>query len=293
MIAEPTTWVRVNRHDPCPVCESPDWCVVSSTGDVAVCMRVESQHAIDCGGAGTGWLHKLSEPIPRYVPPSRPIPRQKLDCGPLLARWRENTKETALGRLSGRLGVSGDSLARLGACWAAPYQAWAFPMWSPAGDVIGIRLRSDSRKWAVRGSRAGLFLPDDGLGELVDTVVVCEGPTDAAAVLDLGYSAIGRPSCTGSVPETVELCRHRHAVVMADKDAPKLRPDGSTWEPGKVGAHLLAAALYGEAVSVKILYPLAGKDVRAWRQAGCTPGAFMSVMRATAAWKPTVWHGGR
>jgi hypothetical protein len=51
-------------------------------------------------------------------------------------------------------------------------------------SVIGIRLRNDlGRKWAVTGSRQGLFLPGPHPGQ---TVLIVEGPTDAAAAVDLG-----------------------------------------------------------------------------------------------------------
>jgi hypothetical protein len=32
---------RVNRRFPCVICEKPDWCSRSATGDLAICMRVE------------------------------------------------------------------------------------------------------------------------------------------------------------------------------------------------------------------------------------------------------------
>jgi len=35
----PERWVRVTRHDPCPICENDSWCKVSPDGAVAMCMR--------------------------------------------------------------------------------------------------------------------------------------------------------------------------------------------------------------------------------------------------------------
>jgi hypothetical protein len=59
MPLETSSWVRVNRHNLCPVCNKPDWCLVSPNGQTAICARVESNQP--AGNKGAGWLHKLAE----------------------------------------------------------------------------------------------------------------------------------------------------------------------------------------------------------------------------------------
>ena len=85
------------------------------------------------------------------------------------------------------------SLDILGACHLGAMLA--FPMHDGHGDVCGIRTRlADGSKRAVTGSRAGVFLTTVPMDV---PAVVCEGPTDAAAALALGFEPIGRPSCAG------------------------------------------------------------------------------------------------
>ena len=65
MIATPTEWVRVSRHNPCPVCTKPDWCLASEDGSVAICARIESEKR----AGDAGWLHDLGgKPLP--MPPT-------------------------------------------------------------------------------------------------------------------------------------------------------------------------------------------------------------------------------
>src|SRR5690606_9675141 len=90
-----------------------------------------------------------------------------------------------LTRLAESLGLSIESLQRLGVGWAARHRAYTFPMRRGDGTICGIRLRSpDGRKYSVRGSKQGLFIPD-GI-DATDRLLVAEGPTDTAAVLDWG-----------------------------------------------------------------------------------------------------------
>src|SRR5439155_12311592 len=85
------------------------------------------------------------------------------------------------------LGLSATSLLRLGVGWSAPYRAWAFPMRDAGGAIRGIRLRTVAgKKFCVRGSKDGLFIPEESAA--VGPLLVCEGPTDTAALLDMGFA---------------------------------------------------------------------------------------------------------
>jgi len=107
-------------------------------------------------------------------------------------------------------------------------------MTEAAGNVLGIRLRlGGGRKLAIRGGKEGIFLPEgiDWGGRLL----VSEGPRTRAALLDLGFSAVGRPSCTGGARLLCELLRQRRpaeVTIVADGD-----------QPGRRGAESLAAVL--------------------------------------------------
>jgi hypothetical protein len=181
----------------------------------------------------------------------------------LAERCRQAARPEALTRLADGLGLSAESLRRLGVGWFNRYGGcWSFPMRSASGQAVGIRLRRpDGRKLAVRGGHDGLFLPSglDGGGRLL----VTEGPTDCAALLDLGFRAVGRPSCRGGVKLLAELVgqqRPAEAIIVADGDG-----------PGQRGAETLAAVLVAYAATVRVLTPPAGiKDTREWKRRGVT-----------------------
>jgi DNA primase len=160
------------------------------------------------------------------------------------------------------LGVSINSLRRLGIGWSKDHKAWTFPMGDARGRVTGIRLRLPSgRKLSIKGSKEGLFLPDDlhAGGRLL----IAEGPTDTAALLDLGFDAVGRPSCTGGTKHIVALAKRLKPVeiaIVADGDG-----------PGQRGADRLAVALLAYVPIVRVVIPPPGvKDARDWKRAGAT-----------------------
>lgn len=257
-------WIRVKPDKPCVVCGKPDWCCISADGTVAYCMRVESEKPCKSGG----WFHKLTDPL-NYKPVARkakPIPVQ--DFTALASQYVENLKDIAT--LSRELGVSVRSLERLQVGWNG--RGHTFPMRDGRERTIGIRVRGTKGKWAVPGSKNGLFWPEGVYSGSDWPVIICEGPTDCAALLSMEFDAIGRPSCLGGVDYMVEFLkgRRRDVVIMADKDEPKQRPDGSTWRPGQDGAARLAQAIVPWVRSVRIVKPPFHKDIRDWYRAGAT-----------------------
>jgi hypothetical protein len=270
-------WIRVTRHRPCSLCGHGDWCGYSPDGTLAICMRVKS----DLPTRNGGWLHRTAAVPPPPRPPCRVYvpanPEPERDWHALLERWARRTSPAQRGWLAHILGVSAPALQRLGAVLSDRPGVWAFPMFGAARQVIGIRLRAeDGKKWAVAGSHNGLFWPDGLAG--TSPLLVCEGPTDTAALLDLGYDAIGRPSCTGAVDMVIEAVRglrRRDVVVVADADS-----------PGIDGACRLARALTDAGRRPKVIRPLRGKDARAWVRAGATRAAVAAVIANALYWRP-------
>jgi hypothetical protein len=265
-----TKWNRVSRRHPCPICDHADWCLVAGPADApdaAICARVESQSR--CGEAG--WLHRLRDDLFR---PERRSRRFRIDTpvvAPIDFAAMALDYKTALGchakgLLAATLGVSERSLGRLGAGWSARHRASTFPMRDGAGHVVGIRLRgTDGRKWAVKGSRQGIFFSDT-LNTCADRLLICEGPTDCAALLDLGFDVIGRPSCNSGNGSVLSLVLAdwrfvaREVVIVADNDS-----------PGQRGAWKLATMLVSYVSCVRIFAPPDGiKDAREWVQSGAT-----------------------
>lgn len=257
----PPDYVRVSARRPCPICSRPDWCLLHRDGDRACCARTPSGSPF----GEAGWVHKIdavhAEPI------IAPATKRTLgfDVVGLAMRYESELPPAAAAAHAEDLGTTAESLKLLRCGWSKGDKAFAWPMRSGSGDIVGIRLRSaDGGKWAVRGSKEGLFYSPLRLSG--ETLWIVEGPTDTAVMLDMGLCAIGRPSCTGGVEHLLSIIKPRHhVVIVADNDSPKFMPDGSKFYPGQDGADALAARVAGKAKSVKIILPLNGKDVREWK----------------------------
>jgi hypothetical protein len=225
-----------------------------------------------------GWLHRLKErdfwPHPRVRKIALTEPEMpSVDCAKLAADFVAAVDLGRLGEFANGLGLFTDSLTRLGVGWSSNSNAWAFPM-KRGQQIVGIRLRSwTGHKWSVTGGREGLFAPH-GLTFLA-TLLVAEGPTDTAALLDMGFEAVGRPSCSGGVALLLDLVRSRRVkdvVIVSDLD-----PHGA----GQRGAESLAVALAPYCPSIRVISPPKGsKDAREWRRAG---GTHEDVQRAIDA----------
>jgi hypothetical protein len=278
--------IRVTRQNPCPVCGRTTWCLVAADGSDAICPRTPSGKEIKgASGAFVGYLHILTAPSPLPPRPRRRVPEPPVPAADFATLSRDCAERAdRLDRLAAMLGVSESSLVRLGVGQDGGGR-WTFPMRDGRGRVIGIRLRTDDgRKFCIPGSRNGLFIPDKI--SVNDRLYLCEGPTDCAALLDLGISAIGRPMAMGCEEMVIEYMRprRREAVVVADHDDDKTRPDGSVYNPGMDGAARLLAAILPVCRRVCIIKPPFSKDVRGWKADGMTRAALECVV------KESKWH---
>jgi hypothetical protein len=272
-------WNRVTRAAPCPVCKKADWCGVSADGAAACCMRVQSERQAKNGG----WIHRvgLLPPVPRRPSP-RPLEHKlepSIDAPGIWQSYRKDPAVTTTGDAALALGLPPWTVWELGA-GIDPHGNLAFPMHDGHLDVIGIRLRSaDGKKWAVKGSRAGVFVPwryrpsdwnNNG------HVVVVEGPTDASAVLALNMIPIGRPSCLGGEQTLLEAARALGATsltIVADNDG-----------PGVMGARRLCTTLDGSGIRWRLVTAGGHKDMRQWWQAGLTR-PMVELQWAQAQWR--------
>lgn len=253
-----TKLMRVSRRRPCPICGKHHWCSVAADGSFAICMR-EQRGAVRRTRNG-GWLHRFGDSIDRGAlrsPPAPDPPAQRPDFSWLAERLERAADHE---KLAGWLGVTAAALRALGTGWHDAWRAYAWPMYDPRMRVVGIRYRAsrgEPRKWAERGSQSGLFIPRVPMRE---PLVVCEGPTDCAAALTAGLSAIGRPSNRGALAWTVEFVLRAgigRVVLVPDCDVRGTAGAYHTVE----GARELAAALRGRGVTVR--------DLRRVLPAGC------------------------
>ena len=273
------SWIRIkpgSAFPVCTVCGKPDWCTVNPQDGKACCMRVESIKPAKNGG----WFHPLqvgSVPTKKPVSDQRRPKTVKVEdlCRMVLQCRCDNPVD-----LAATLGVSVKSLKRLEVGFDG--KNWMFPMRNGYNCIVGIRLRTESgRKFAVTGSKNGLFWPTGVNVASREVLFICEGSTDCAALLDMGFEAIGRPSCSGGVEDIKQFLYHadRTVVIMSDKDAPQTSPDGRQFTPGQDGTERLAKEIKSLVRSVKVIEPCKGKDARQWKRAGATKEIVMAVVK--------------
>ena len=272
---------RVSKARPCPICGHKDWCLVAKDGQSAYCPRIPSGRETEAGyyhqvGSGTVSCNTQYE--------SKPV---TIDAHEIATRYCRLITQEQLDSLSASLGVSVDSLRRLRTGRAVEYpDAHSWPMYNEKREIVGVRLRTaDGHKWAVFGSKSGVFM--DPLQDFSKMpVCVCEGATDAAALLDMGFPAIGRPGCFNAVDIVKHLVKSMDVVIVSDVDH---KPNCTFCtighcrhcRPGQVGADLLAQALVSVCKRVRVVEPFHGKDIREWRQKGATRAGLMALIENT------------
>jgi len=258
---------RVSRRKPCPVCGRPDWCLVAEDGSAAICQRITEGSVKKCGDAG--YLHILRDRHNGHNRHKCRVNNRRLvtnvqignassrDFGQLASRYRQQLTDERLNVLANSLGVSMMSLRRL--TIGSDGEAFTIPFSNDVGKIIGIQRRfPNGRKLSVSGSRIGLFVPADMPGDGI--LLICEGATDTAAGLDLGFAAVGRPNCSSRIKMVSKFVKGRDVVIVGDND-----------DVGKAGAERLAASLALSCPKVRIIHPPASiKDLRNWLRAGLT-----------------------
>jgi phage/plasmid primase-like uncharacterized protein len=253
---------RVSRKTPCPVCGKPDWCLIAPDKTVAICQRIQEGSVRRCGDAG--WLHILIKKGAKFQRPNKYSSRIPIDFGKEkdFSRFamvcKHQLSKEKLQQLTKQLNISAESLTKLNIGWDG--RAYTFPMSDTRGRIIGIRRRfPNGHKVSVRDSRTGLFIPSQRT--VSEPVLVCEGTTDTAAAIDLGFNTIGRPNCNSLIKMTaLAVKNYEEIVIVADNDT-----------AGKTGAEKLADYLAVRCQKVKIICPPEWiKDLRQWLGKGLT-----------------------
>lgn len=269
-------WAEVSRSAPCTICGAAKWCMRTDDGALALCNRSDGHGAIKQAPSG-GWIYRLGDQPGETVLLRRRLAirlqEEEVEFEDIVRRGVKATSDAQVRRCARQLGLPDPSgLISLRAFWSRQRRSWGFPMVDEACNVVGIRYRTASgRKFAEKGSRNGLFVPQRR--ESTGPVLICEGPTDCAALLTLGFHAIGRASCSTGAEWVARVVAGREAVVVADGDA-----------PGRRGAETLAARLVLACPVVRMIEPPPGtKDARAWVRAG---GRREDVEVAIAAAEP-------
>ncbi len=236
---------RVTRSCRCPVCGKDGWCIVDAARGAAICARVESKRRV----GDAGWMHcdRALPTVLSFDKPRAPLAEMQ-GSGAMQARFLVQGADR-LPLLALSLGLSLVGLRRLATGWNG--SAWTFPMLSHRREIVGFRTRTEQGdKFAIKGSRAGLFIPA-GV-DLTGEVFVVEGPTDVAAMCDMGLNAIGRPSCMGSEEEIARCLKQaKEIVIVADAD-----------EVGVRGAERLRNGIGRGSRCRVVLPPMGLKDAR-------------------------------
>jgi 5S rRNA maturation endonuclease (ribonuclease M5) len=240
-----------------PVDIPPGWKPIKQHGDGGVTLRPE--------GEDQEWRKDWKRPPVRV----KRVPRANWNRqqGEFYAACTNEMADTLAEALGLRSGVF---LSVFGLGWCEAQQCWTFPMHSDPETVVGIRTRhADGSKRALKGSQAGCFMTMNPVSSWSDPVMICEGPTDTAALGMLGFTAVGRPSCSGGTEIIKNLMIDREVVIVSDGDS-----------PGRRGADALSHELVRICRSVKIIEPPA-KDMREWLKGGATRAAVEFLINET------------
>mgnify|MGYP003626568585 CR=1 FL=1 len=263
-----TDWIRVSRARNCPICTKAQWCLVAKDSSAVICPRVEqgSKKYIE----GSGYLHILKEGTYKKANPDwkQELPEHNTVLAQLAKKQIAARTDDNLETISQDLGVSTASLVRMFVGWSGTHNGATFPMFRHRRRLIGIRIRTmTGKKFAIKGSRQGLFLPDKWDARSKNGILICEGPTDTAAALDLGFDAIGRPSCLGGTHLIAEAVSGRHTAIVADLDG-----------PGMDGALRLQKHLVKLCPTCKVIVP-PHNDMREWVGSGASKQDIVDAIR--------------
>lgn len=271
-----STWIRVSRADPCPICKRPDYCTRTTDGSAVKCMRVESEK-LASGNFG-GWIHQMGSPLPPHPPPKavEKKPDWTHECRQMYEHEKAHEKRCIVAE---QLRVSVESLdaLKVGIGWDAwdgrEFSSW--PSRDNGGRCIGyVRRYADGTKRTNQGGSTGVFYVPTWYTHS-GPVFVVEGGSDVAACESYNLNAIGRASNVYGgqwIKKMIrQCCPEKLVIVIGERDEqPSRRGMVSSctvncrgcaycW-PGWFGMKKVADELGGRARGV--LVPPGVKDMR-------------------------------
>ncbi|HUU10207.1 MAG TPA: hypothetical protein VM431_06660 [Phycisphaerae bacterium] len=229
--------------------------------------------------------------------------------------FRQQLGRASLEQLAAKWHVSPAALESLGIGFDR--YAHTFPMRDADGQVVGLHLRPrKGGRTNTPGSRLGLFLPGSSLKSKPssslsssrqvarDTVggssvircgvtaanlqLVCEGLSDTAAALTLGFGAVGTPGAGACAEMVVELFARRVnacPAIIGDNDDDN--------DAGRKGAERLRDALKAAGMPCRVLFPADGfKDLREWVIGGLTTAGLQQAIESARVFYPPTWPAG-
>jgi len=250
-------------------------------------MRIVSNKVLCLSDGSIGYVHKAAG----VAAPIQQQPREKPVTIDAESMWLSAMKKTPASSrlaLADQLGLKYSALMEMGVAWGEwsenkegktrHFSAWWWPMRDGHSRIVGLRARDwNGNKWAVTGSRGGIFIPDC---EWERELVVCEGATDCAALRQMNLFAIGRPAAQGALVEIKTFVSRAHVervIIIADNDNPK---------PGRIDAGLSSAETLARNLPVPCaVVMLPCKDVREGvRECGLNYETLMALTN-TAVWR--------
>jgi len=269
-------YARVTRQLPCVICGHDHWCLISRTGDRAVCCRIASAEPAP---HYDGWYHEIAvrdRQLPATIKRCTRVPHAHavMDFSDALVVYERAFTPAARHHAADTLGLKVEVFGPYRIGYHAESDALALPaMQLDDPAICGIRFRSlkpTGRKWwTAPGSTGCLLLPTraprDG-----EPVLLTEGPSDALAATQVGLHALARWSCAldqrqlNSVDAYLKQLPDPVVVVVGDND------ERGTGQRGADGA---AAAICRQVPSARVQRvnpPSHIKDLREWVKAGAT-----------------------
>jgi hypothetical protein len=165
---------------------------------------------------------------------------------------------------------------------------WHIDERNAQGEVIGTARRlGNGEKHFLPGGKRGLICvwPIDSYAgtSAGHPLLICEGASDTAAAMSMGFDAVGVPmagQCADWVAEVVGTDRPYVVIVEDSGDA------------GKRNTAALVAALRPFCKQLKVLrMPEGVKDFRAWRIGGAARDTIMAAIEAAEVVKPQPVQG--
>jgi len=261
----------------CPICGKPDWCMLHIDGKKVICPRVKSNVVLK----NSGFLHKVHDNgiLSKRCKLGKKKSNRCVNWTRLARHYyRKGYRNLIkLDLLSAEMGVPTKELRdkwRLG--WDG--ESYTIPCTDGFKDFNGVMRRfPDGHKVWVSRSRNGLFMPK--LKSWHGNVFICEGWTDAASLVHMGFRAIGRANCQTGLKYIKQLLGSekgiRQVTVVGDND-----PANEYGNVGQHGMDRLAKDLYGTAWFVGVTtVPAEYKDMRAWFMSGASKQDVISNSR--------------